>query len=59
MKSSWLLQMDLGCFFGQLIAGCFDDDLLGLAESLEKLASVAREEIKKGAILYNDLNVGP
>ena len=47
MKSSWLIQMDLGCFFGQLIAGVYDDDLAGLAANLEKLAAVARSEIKK------------
>lgn len=59
MKSSWLLQLDIGCFVGQLIAGVFDDDLMGLAENLEKLATVARSEIKKGAVIYNDLNVRP
>lgn len=59
MKCSWIFQLELGCFVGQLIAGVFDDDLLALAENLEKLALVARDEIKKGAVVYNDLNVRP
>ena len=60
MKPSWILRLDLGCFMGQLIAGVFDDDLLGLADSLEKLADVARSEIiKKGADIYNDVNMSP
>ena len=59
MKPSWILRLDLGCFVGQLIAGVFDDDLLGLVKILEELAAVARSEIKKGVDIYNDVNMNP
>lgn len=47
MKLSWPIRLDIACFVGQVISGVFDDDLVALTASLEKLAGDAQTEIKK------------